>query len=87
VESRQSLRRALPYIAAIMRRPQWGAPGATAKTPFRLDEQLSGDVRALKKLSNMMTEITLEPLGCLRGGRLLDEDRASPEMISLMKSN
>ena len=35
----------------------------------------------------MMTEITLGLQGSLRIGRLMDEGRAAPEMISLMKRN
>ena len=40
-----------------------------------------------KKLADMQTEITLGLQACLRVGRLLDEDRAAPEMISLIKRN
>jgi glutaryl-CoA dehydrogenase len=39
------------------------------------------------KLTNMMTEITLGLQGALRVGRLMDEDKATPEMISLVKRN
>jgi len=39
------------------------------------------------KLANMQTEITLGLQGSLRVGRLMDEGRAAPEMISLMKRN
>ena len=39
------------------------------------------------KLANMQTEITLGLTGCLRLGRLKDEGKAAPEMISLMKRN
>ena len=40
-----------------------------------------------KKLADMQTEITLGLQGSLRLGRLLDEAKAAPEMISLMKRN
>jgi glutaryl-CoA dehydrogenase len=40
-----------------------------------------------KKLADMMTEITLGLHAVLRVGRLLDEHKASPEMISLVKRN
>ncbi len=40
-----------------------------------------------KKLADMQTEITLGLQGSLRVGRLIDEGRAAPEMISLMKRN
>ena len=40
-----------------------------------------------KKLADMQTEITLGLQGVLRVGRLMDEGRAAPEMISLIKRN
>ncbi|MEO0752996.1 MAG: acyl-CoA dehydrogenase [Pseudomonadota bacterium] len=40
-----------------------------------------------KKLADMQTEITLGLQAALRVGRLLDEARAAPEMISLIKRN
>ena len=40
-----------------------------------------------KKLADMQTEITLGLQGSLRIGRLMDQGRAAPEMISLMKRN
>ncbi|MQX36443.1 acyl-CoA dehydrogenase [Roseospira navarrensis] len=40
-----------------------------------------------KKLADMQTEITLGLQGVLRLGRLIDEGRAAPEAISLMKRN
>jgi len=40
-----------------------------------------------KKLADMETEITLGLQGSLRVGRLMDEGRFAPEMISLMKRN
>jgi glutaryl-CoA dehydrogenase len=39
------------------------------------------------KLTNMMTEITLGMQAVLRVGRLMDEGRATPEMVSLVKRN
>jgi len=39
------------------------------------------------KLANMQTEITLGLQGALRVGQLMDQGRAAPEMISLMKRN
>ncbi|MCF4097600.1 acyl-CoA dehydrogenase [Maritalea mediterranea] len=39
------------------------------------------------KLANMMTDITLGLQGSLRVGRLMNEAKAAPEMISLMKRN
>jgi glutaryl-CoA dehydrogenase len=40
-----------------------------------------------KKLADMQTEIALGLQACLRVGRLMDEDRAAPEMVSLIKRN
>src|SRR6056297_965296 len=40
-----------------------------------------------KKLADMMTEITLGLQAALRVGRLMDDARAAPEMISLIKRN
>jgi glutaryl-CoA dehydrogenase len=40
-----------------------------------------------KKLADMQTEIALGLQGSLRVGRLMDEGRAAPEMISLVKRN
>jgi glutaryl-CoA dehydrogenase len=40
-----------------------------------------------KKLADMQTEIALGLQGCLRVGRLMDEGRAVPEMVSLIKRN
>jgi glutaryl-CoA dehydrogenase len=40
-----------------------------------------------KKLADMQTEITLGLQACLRLGRLKDEGRAAPEMISMLKRN
>ena len=40
-----------------------------------------------KKLADMQTEITIGLQSCLRLGRLMDEGRGAPEMISLLKRN
>jgi glutaryl-CoA dehydrogenase len=39
------------------------------------------------KLANMQTEIALGLQSALRLGRLMDEGRAAPEMISMLKRN
>ncbi|MEP7282171.1 MAG: acyl-CoA dehydrogenase [Rubrivivax sp.] len=75
----------------------WGALGAAefcwhAARQYTLDRQQFGRPLAQtqlvqKKLADMMTEIALGLQGCLRVGRLLDEGRAAPEMISLIKRN
>ncbi|WP_132542447.1 acyl-CoA dehydrogenase [Plasticicumulans lactativorans] len=75
----------------------WGALGAAefcwqAARQYTLDRQQFGRPLAANqlvqwKLANMQTEITLGLQGCLRVGRLLDEGKAAPEMISLIKRN
>ncbi len=40
-----------------------------------------------KKLADMQTEITLGLHACLRLGRLKDQGRAAPEMVSMLKRN
>ena len=75
----------------------WGALGAAefcwhAARQYTLDRKQFGRPLAAnqliqKKLADMQTEITLGLQACLRVGRLLDEDRAAPEMISLIKRN
>ena len=75
----------------------WGAMGAAefcwhAARQYTLDRIMFGKPLAAtqlvqKKLADMQTEITLGLQGSLRVGRLLDEGRATPEMISLVKRN
>jgi glutaryl-CoA dehydrogenase len=75
----------------------WGALGAAefcwhAARQYTLDRKQFGRPLAAnqliqKKLADMQTEITLGLQACLRVGRLLDEGRAAPEMISLIKRN
>ena len=75
----------------------WGALGAAefcwqAARQYTLDRQQFGRPLAAnqliqKKLADMQTEITLGLQACLRVGRLMDEHRAAPEMISLIKRN
>jgi glutaryl-CoA dehydrogenase len=75
----------------------WGALGAAefcwhAARQYTLDRlqfgrPLAANQLIQKKLADMQTEITLALQGVLRVGRLLDEGRAAPEMISLVKRN
>ena len=75
----------------------WGALGAAefcwhAAREYTLNRSLFGRPLAAtqliqKKLADMQTEITLGLQGVLRLGRLMDEHRAAPEMISLCKRN
>jgi glutaryl-CoA dehydrogenase len=40
-----------------------------------------------KKLADMQTEISLALQGCLRVGRLKDDAKSTPDMVSLIKRN
>jgi len=75
----------------------WGALGAAefcwhAARDYTMNRKQFGRPLAAnqliqKKLADMQTEITLGLHACLRLGRLKDQDRAAPEMISLLKRN
>jgi glutaryl-CoA dehydrogenase len=75
----------------------WGALGAAeacwhAARSYTMERKQFGRPLAAnqliqKKLVDMQTEITLGLHACLRLGRLKDEDRAAPEMISMLKRN
>jgi glutaryl-CoA dehydrogenase len=75
----------------------WGAMGAAefcwhAARQYTLDRKQFGRPLAAnqliqKKLADMQTEIALGLLGALRLGRLMDEHKAAPPAISLMKRN
>lgn len=75
----------------------WGALGAAefcwhAARQYTLDREQFGRPLAANqliqfKLANMMTDITLGLQGALRVGRLMDEGKFTPEMISLVKRN
>jgi glutaryl-CoA dehydrogenase len=75
----------------------WGALGAAeacwhAARQYTLDRKQFGRPLAANqliqwKLANMQTEITLALHAVLRVGRLIDDGRATAEMISLVKRN
>lgn len=75
----------------------WGAMGAAefcyaAARQYGLDRKqfgrpLAGTQLFQKKLADMATEITLGLQGSLRVGRLMEEDRFAPDMISMVKRN
>ena len=75
----------------------WGVLGAAEDcwhraSQYTLDRQQFGRPLAQtqlvqKKLADMQTEITLGLQGSLRVGRLFDEGKAAPEMISIVKRN
>lgn len=75
----------------------WGALGAAefcwhAARQYTLDRTQFGRPLAANqliqlKLANMMTEISIGYQSTLRVGRLMDEDKVTPEMISLVKRN
>ena len=75
----------------------WGALGAAetcyhAARKYGLDRKQFGRPLAAtqlyqKKLADMMTDISLGLQASLRVGRLMDEGRFAPEMISIVKRN
>ena len=75
----------------------WGVLGAAefcwhAARQYTLDrvqfgKPLAGKQLIQKKLADMQTEITLGLQAALRVGRLIDEEKMVPEMISLIKRN
>jgi glutaryl-CoA dehydrogenase len=75
----------------------WGALGAAEDCwhrarQYTLDRVQFGRPLAANqliqlKLANMMSEIALGLQACLRVGRLMDEERVEPEMVSLIKRN
>jgi glutaryl-CoA dehydrogenase len=75
----------------------WGALGAAefcwhAARNYTLERKQFGRPLAAnqliqKKLADMQTEITLGLQTCLRIGRLFDEGKAAPELMSLAKRN
>ena len=75
----------------------WGAIGAAefcwnASLDYSLDRKQFGEPLAAKqlvqkKLADMQTEVTLGLQSVLRLGRLIDEKKMEPEMISLLKRN
>jgi glutaryl-CoA dehydrogenase len=75
----------------------WGALGAATScfeaardytlNRLQFGHPLAANQLIQKKLADMLTDITLGFQGALRVGRLIDEDRFAPEMISLIKRN
>jgi glutaryl-CoA dehydrogenase len=75
----------------------WGAMGSAefcwhAARQYTLDRKQFGKPLAAnqliqKKLADMQTDITLQLQMSLRLGRLMDEGRATPEMVSMAKRN
>jgi len=75
----------------------WGALGAAefcfeAARSYTLERKQFGRPLAAnqliqKKLADMMVDITLGLQACLRVGRLIDEGKSHPDMISIIKRN
>ena len=75
----------------------WGALGAAEfcwhrARNYTLERKqfgrpLAANQLVQKKLADMQTEISIGLQSCLRVGRLMDDGRATPEMISLIKRN
>ena len=88
-----------PFACLTMARYgiSWGALGAAefcwhAALDYAMNRKQFGKPIAAtqlvqKKLADMQTEISLGLQGCLRAGRLLDEQNAPHELISLLKRN
>lgn len=75
----------------------WGALGAAefcleAARSYTLDRKqfgrpLASNQLIQKKLADMMVDIALGLQACLRVGRLIDEGKSAPDMISIIKRN
>jgi len=75
----------------------WGALGAAefclqasrdyALERIAFDKPIAQTQLVQKKLADMLTEVTIGLSACLQAGRLKDEDKLSPEAISLLKRN
>ncbi|MBN3318145.1 GCDH protein, partial [Atractosteus spatula] len=75
----------------------WGALGAAefcfhAARQYTLDRiqfgvPLARNQLMQKKMADMLTEITLGLQACLRLGRLIEDKKAAPEMVSMLKRN
>lgn len=75
----------------------WGALGAAefcwhAARDYTLERKqfgrpLAANQLVQKKLADMQTEISLGLQSCLQVGRLLDQDKCAPEVISIVKRN
>ena len=75
----------------------WGALGSAefcwhSARQYVLDREqfgrpLAANQLVQKKLADMQSEISIALQACLRVGRLKDEGRATPEMISIIKRN
>jgi glutaryl-CoA dehydrogenase len=75
----------------------WGSLGAAefcwhAARQYVLDRHqfgrpLAANQLVQRKLADMQTEISIALQACLRAGRLMDENRCPPELVSLIKRN
>lgn len=54
---------------------------------IQFGKPLASNQLVQKRLADMLTEVSLAQAACLMVGRLKDEGRAAPEMISLIKRN
>jgi glutaryl-CoA dehydrogenase len=65
----------------------WHAARAYTLQRTQFGRPLAANQLIQRKLADMQTEITLGLQAALRAGRLMDEGRAAPELISLLKRN
>tara|TARA_B100000686_G_C16766430_1_gene962134 strand:+ start:59 stop:1270 length:1212 start_codon:yes stop_codon:yes gene_type:complete len=65
----------------------WHAARAYTLERTQFNRPLAANQLIQKKLADMQTEITISLQASLRVGRLMDDDMATPEMVSLIKRN
>jgi glutaryl-CoA dehydrogenase len=65
----------------------WHAARQYALDRIQFGRPIAATQLIQKKLADMQTEITIGLQAVLRAGRLMDEDRCAPELISLIKRN
>ena len=65
----------------------WKAARQYTLDRIQFDRPLAATQLVQLKLANMQTEITLGLQAALRVGRLMDDNKATPEMISMIKRN
>ena len=65
----------------------WHAARSYTMERTQFGRPLAANQLIQKKLADMQTEISISLQACIRAGRLLDEGRCAPELISLIKRN
>jgi glutaryl-CoA dehydrogenase len=65
----------------------WHAARSYTMERTQFGRPLAANQLIQRKLADMQTEISISLQACIRAGRLLDEGRCAPELISLIKRN